>query len=206
MDRGRIMSELEYASAIARQGADAPLVGGRIGLLWGVLLALTFGGQWAILSGVFDVPLNTLGLVWLAFAVVGGIGTFVLDRSLRNKPGLSSVGNRLDGTIWFFFSMTMLACFLGLTANMFYRGTDFPLFDIIVAIGFAGQGMAYGTLSKITSQRWLLVPAIGAFLLAVVSFVLLQTTALYLVAAAGVILTVVLPALVQMRNEPAGVS
>lgn len=205
MSKNEVLDNLDYARKVAEQGIDAPLVGGRFGLLWGVLLTITFAGHWAILTGTVGLPLPTLGWLWLGFAVAGSAGTFLLDRTVRNKPGLSSFGNRADSVIWMFFGATMFACFLGLALKLAAGGGSYPLFDFMVAIGFAGQGMAYGALSQLTTQRWLLAPAIGAYLLAIVSFYLYGTAALYLAAAAGVIVTVVIPSAVNYSREPADV-
>ncbi|MBT8143773.1 MAG: hypothetical protein KJO55_03670, partial [Gammaproteobacteria bacterium] len=155
MEQQQVLADLEYAKTLAEDGVKSPLVGGRFGLMWGVLLVITFTVQWAFLSGTVELPQHYLGFLWLGFGVVGGIGTFLLDRSLRDKPGLRSVGNRLDNAIWLFFSLAMAACFVGLLVYMSTRGADYPMFDTMVAIGFAGQGMAYGTLSQVTGQRWM---------------------------------------------------
>ena len=77
MTNDQILDDLNYASALAREGASAPLVGGRIGLMWGCLLSITLTLQWAILSQALNLPLQTLFYVWFAFAAIGGTGIAV---------------------------------------------------------------------------------------------------------------------------------
>ncbi len=206
MNTQRAIDDLEYVRNVAEQGVNTPLVGGRIGLLWGILLSTTFAIHGSMVAGLIPFSSYAAFSLWLGFAVFGGVGTFLLDRRLGNKPGAASVANQVDNAVWFFFSMAMLACFVGLTLSVFLRGAGQPVFDTMVAFGFAGQGMAYGTLTKVTGQRWMLLPSLAAFAMAVVCFTAIGTSWLYLVAAAGIVLTVVLPSLINIRREPADVS
>jgi len=48
MSREDLLNDLEYVKTLAEEGATTPLLGGRFGLMWGVLMTITFFLHWAI--------------------------------------------------------------------------------------------------------------------------------------------------------------
>ena len=95
-----LMADLEQASRIAQEGENTPLVGGPIGLMWGVLIVLAFSIQYLILERILAFPGYSLAILWVSFAVIGGLGVFILGRQADQKPGAQSVGNRVETYIW----------------------------------------------------------------------------------------------------------
>ena len=72
-----LMADLAEASRIAKAGEDMPLVGNSIGLMWGVLITSIFSYQYLILSETLAFPEITLAFAWIAFGVIGGIGSAI---------------------------------------------------------------------------------------------------------------------------------
>ena len=205
MSRDELLSDLNYVKTMAEEGAQTPLLGGRIGLMWGILMSLTFIGHWAFVSGHTGLPNQYLGFLWLGFAIIGSLLTFILDKTLTDKPGLSSVGNRVDSTVWMFFGALMFSCFIGFALIIALGKASYPLFDFMVAIGFTAQGMAYGIVSKMSGYKWLMLSSIAGFISGIVSFALFGSTTLYLFAALGAIATIVIPEIIMLRGEPKNV-
>lgn len=199
MDKQTLLADLDYASAIAKDAANTPLLGGPIGLMWGILLTLTFAGQWLILNGIAGLPEQYIGFLWLAFAVIGGIGSAVLGRKISAKPGAMSVANRVESYVWMMFAAMMGSLFIGVLLNQLLAGGNAKLFDYIVIAGFAGQGLAYGLTAKMTGLKWLHMAAFAGFTASAVCFVALGQTQLYLIAAVATIITVILPSLRTMK-------
>lgn len=195
MDKNTLLADLDYASAIAKDGANTPLLGGPIGLMWGVLLCATFLGQWLILTGALAVPLSYIGFLWLAFAVIGGTGSALLGRKISTKPGATSVSNRVESYVWMMFAAMMGSLFIGALLNQLLAGGSPKLYDIILIVGFAGQGLAYGVTAKMTGLKWLHMAAFAGFTTAAICFVAMGQNHLYLIAAIAVVITVVLPSL-----------
>ena len=205
MTKSEILNDLKYVKSMAEEGRTAPLLGGRIGLMWGILLAITFFGHWAIISGTVNVHPSMLGYLWLTYAIVGGIGTALLGRSIDDKPGISSVGNRAENAVWLSFALMMGTCFVGILCNMFFSDGTPILFDTMVCIGFAGQIIAYLVIATMSGQKALRAPAIMAVFATIGSFALLGRPELYLLATVAIILTVVVPSWGQIRKEPKAV-
>ena len=100
MTREEMLSDLAYARTLAEEGRHAPLVGGSYPVFFGVLLALCYGAQYAILSGALAVPTNTIGLIWAGFGVLATVGSIVLGKRVGALPGGAAISNRVDRAVW----------------------------------------------------------------------------------------------------------
>lgn len=205
MTKDNALKDLDYIKAMAEEGASAPLVGGPIGLMWGVLLTLVFLGQWIVLRGAAGLPQQTIPFLWLAFAVLGGLGSFLIGSKIEQKPGVNSVANRVEHYVWTMFAAMMATLFIGVILNQILADGTVKLFDFIVIVGFAGQGLAYGVVAKISGIKWMHLAAFAGFTASAMSFVALGQIHLYLIAALATIVTVIVPSLITMKREPKNV-
>jgi len=202
MTNKQTLDDLTYLRDMASAGENAPLIGGSIGLMWGVLLTAIFTVQWAILSGAANIDPKNLLFFWLAFAIIGGAGSAILGRRMEQKPGARSTANQVDSAIWIMFAGMMGTLFIGVMLSNLLGSSTPALFDFIVIAGFAGQGMAYGTVAKISKIKWMHGAALASFIASAVAF---TAYGFYLVGAIGAIATIVIPSLVSMRHEPSNV-
>ncbi|MEP1229916.1 MAG: hypothetical protein ABJG88_04515 [Litorimonas sp.] len=196
------LDDLEYIKTLAQEGASTPLLGGRIGLMWGVLLSLTFFIQWGILSNTFDLPIQNLAYLWLAYSFIGVIGSIILGRKIDKKAGVNSVSNRVDNHIWILFSGMMATLFVGIMLNISFNDATVQLFDLMVVVGFAGQGMAYGLTAKMSHIKWMHIAAFACFTMSAICFSAYGSFHIYLIGAIGACITVIIPSVITIRNEP----
>jgi len=202
MTKEQILADLDYASSLAKEGAETPLLGGPIGLMWGVLLSAVFFGQWGILSGTFGMPPSALAFMWIAFAIIGSAGSIILGRRMDNRPGANSVANRVECYVWIMFSGFMIALFLGVVANIFLSKGGPELFNHLVVAGFAGQGLAYGIIGKLTRIGWIKLASLAGFAASILCFAVVGDIKVYLIAAIATLFTVALPSIISIRNAP----
>ena len=197
--RDRQIADLDYATRIAREGAHTPLLGGPIGLLWGVLIAAATLLQYLILEQVLAVPLYTLGFLWIAFAVVGGLGSWLLGRRIEAAPGANSTANRVEGYVWTLFAAMLGALVAGILLDQLIGGGGARLWDFIIPATFAGQGLAYGVVAKLSGLRWLHLASFAGFVFGAATVTAVGENIIYLIASVGAVLTVVLPSLRTMK-------
>ncbi len=195
-----LLDDLEYASQLAKQGDNAPLVGGPIGLMWGILLTITFFIQWGVLSDTFGVGQQNLFYLWLAFAVVGGTGSAMLGRRVGQKPGANSAANRVEQYVWIMFAGMMATLFIGVVLNMVLNEGSYKLFDLILIVGFAGQGLAYGVVAKMSKIKILHIASFIGFTASALCFAFYGDVNIYLIGAVATLFTIIIPSLLLMKK------
>jgi len=202
MTKEQLIADLQNASDIARNGANAPLLGGPIGLMWGILITLTLTIHWSIISGHFGWPESSLAILWIGFAILGATGSIILGRKIEQKAGANSVANRVESYVWIMFSAMMATLAFGVILNILLQKGTPKLFDFIVIIGFAGQGLAYGVVAKMTGLKWVHASAMASFISSAICFAALGTGHFYLLAAIATIVTIIAPSFHSMRKAP----
>ncbi len=196
------LDDLSYIKTLAEEGRHAPLIGGRIGLMWGVLLTVTLFIHGMTAYGFTGFSMNYIGIFWLAFAVTGGILTGVLKRTLKDKPGKSTVNNRIDEAVWTASAMVVFTVAISIALSVAKNGHPYWLFDIIMAFAFGTYAVNYYVVAKITKQNTLMIPSAIALALCALMIIMLGSPMVYFIAAIGVVFTVIFPALSNMKREP----
>jgi len=194
-----ILSDLEHASRIARDGAETPLVGGPIGLMWGILLTTTFAVHYLILERILAVPEWSFAILWICFAVLGGIGSMVLGRKVETRAGAASLLNRTEKYLWIMFTAALGSIAVGVLLNQLLNEGSYELWTFVLIVGFAGQGLVYGVTAKLTGHGWLHFASLGGCIMAAVTMSFYGDTTIYLIAAIGTVITVIIPSLLSMK-------
>jgi hypothetical protein len=194
-----LLADLEHASKIAKAGENTPLVGGPIGLMWGVLTTAVLGLHYMIVTQTIALPYSALNFLWIGFAVLGGLGSVILGRKLDKKPGANSNANQVEQYVWMMFTAAMASLAVGVILNLILGKGGYDLWAFILIAGFAGQGLAYGVVAKLTGHRWVHFAAFAGFTMAAVTISFYGQNIIYLIAALGTIATVVIPSLLSMK-------
>lgn len=205
MTRDQIFDDLNFARNIAEQGINTPLLGGRIGLMWGCLLAPTLLVHGLTLMGYIPLPQTYIGLLWLAFGVLGGLLTFILGRGIENKPGANSAINRVEQATWTATTLMLFGLAIGTSYSVLMMGKPYWLYDVIMAAAFGTYVINYYVLAKLSGMKRLYAPMMIAFILMVIMVVNLGQPFIYVLAAVGVVFTAVIPAYLSLKNEPKNV-
>lgn len=199
------LDDLAYIRTLAEEGRYAPLIGGRIGLMWGVLLSATLLLHGLTALGMSGLAIEAIGFIWLAFGVIGGISTAILRRTLKGKPGQSAVGNKVEGAVWTASAIAIFTLAIAITISVVVNDLPYWTYDFIMAFSFGTYAVSYFVLAGISGVRTLYVPSALALALTGVVVLMVGNPWVYIVAAVGVILTLVLPALNALKHEPKNV-
>ena len=196
MTQKDILADLEEASRIAKSGEDMPLLGSSIGLMWGILITVVLLYQYLILSGRIGLPEMTLFFAWIGFGIIGGIGSTILGRAADRKPGTNSVNNRVESYVWIMFAGSMGALTVGVFLNMLFGGGNQTVWNTVLIFVFAGQGIAYGVVAKLTKLRLLHITSFASFTFSSLAFLFVDKLEVYLLAAIGAVVTIIIPNLI----------
>ena len=205
MTKDQILDDLKFARDLAEQGANTPLLGGRIGLMWGCLLVPTLLIHGLTLMEVISMPPEYIGAVWCVFGISGGLLTFLLGRRLDNKPGVNSAINKVEQATWTATTLMLFGLALGVAYSVIVFGKPYWLYDIILAVAFGTYVINYYVLAKLSGLTRLYIPMLIGLALMVFMIINLGEPYIYVVAAFGVLLTAVIPALISLKHEPKNV-
>lgn len=194
--------DLSFVREMTEAGRNAPLLGGRFYLFWGVLVSVAYVGQWAVLDGRFGLEPQTIGFIWISFGVVAGIGMPLLIRSLKNKPGRGAMNNRVETAVWVMSGFAMFSFVVGVFVATAVFGKPIWLWDFVAAIAFAGYGVSLFTSGSIAGVAWMRIPSVIALVSAGIVPILVATPELYLFGATVIIAVAVVPGFLLVMGEP----
>ena len=195
--------DIAYVRQLSESGARAPLTGGRFMAWWGLLIAIGWTAQHFALRGELRIGEGgaIFGIIWCAFGIVGGLGQLLLARSMPPKAGAGSAGNRASRTVWGAgaFAILSMAVGVGVLAG---QGHGYLVFDWIVPVAFAVYACALIVTGRLAGETIATIAGYGAVIMVGLFTAFVMHPDRYLLAAAGAVLTVLLPGLLLMRREP----
>jgi hypothetical protein len=193
--------DIAYVRRLAESGANAPLRGGRFLTWWGLLLTFAYLAQHFALQRHPSGEGAVFGIIWMSFGVIGWGGQVVLARTMRSAAGGGSAGNRASRVVWAAGAGAILAMVVG--SMIAAQGKAGPAaMDWIVPLAFACYACALIVTGSLAKERIAILAGWGAIALVALSAASIASPWRYLLAAAGVALTVLLPGLLLMRREP----
>ena len=194
-------SDIDYLRQLAESGAHAPLLSGRFLAWWGFMVALAYAGEHFTLNGAIRGGNSSVGMIWMGFMIVGGGGQLLLARGMRSKAGAGSAGNRASGVVWITGVFSIISAVIG-SAIATSRGAGVTTFDCTVPVAFAAYAAALIVTGSLAKDRIALAAGAGAVLMVGLFTAMIASPDRYLLASAGVALTVFLPGLLMLRAEP----
>lgn len=203
MTRDEMLSDLAYARTLAEEGRSAPLLGGAHLSFWGVLVAIAFTGQWAILEG--RLPYfggAAFASLWMSFGVAAAIGAVLLRQRIGSKPGLTTIGARTEHAVWSAAGFAIFAVVVGSLARMVMT-QDPTAPNAIPGAAFALYGAALFATAEISGHVWLKRFAWLSFSAALTLCLFANENWAYLVGAAASLLVLLVPGIILLRREPA---
>lgn len=205
MNQTTLHDDLAYVRDLAEAGQSAPLLGGRFLTFWGTLTSAAYFLHYSISAGLFGWPDVAYAWVWGTFIVAGLIGQTVLGYSIRNKPGCNSVGNRAEATVWMAGGFALFAYFGTLIVKSLVTGAPAAGFEASLPIVFAVYGTGLITSGIMANTKTLTFAGYGALAMIALAIWFEGTDFTWGVASLGAFLTVLVPGLIMLRQEPKNV-
>lgn len=200
-DTSSTAEDIRFVKRLAEQGANAPLLSGRFMVWWGLLLSLAYFGHHCGLNGLLGPQKTIFAWIWLPFAVMGVVGHILLARTMPPKAGAGSAGNRAARSVWLAATCAIVSMVFG-SAIAAETGARPATFDWVAPVGFSVYACALIVTGSLSNNR--VVTAAGVAAVAMVGLFtgMILSPDRYLVAAVGVVITVLLPGLLLLRSEP----
>lgn len=192
--------DLAYVRQLAESGAQAPLIGGRFMAWWGLLVAAGWTAQHFAINGTIGDGSSIFGLIWFSFGIVGTLGQMLIARTMPEKAGAGSAGNRASRVVWLAGALAIVSMVIGVA--FLARTAGFAVFDWIVPVAFAVYAVALIATGALADERIVMAAGVGAVAMVGLCAALILDPNRYLFAAGGAAATVLLPGLLLMLREP----
>jgi hypothetical protein len=196
--------DIAYIRHLSESGARAPLIGGRFMAWWGFLLTIAYLGQHLAINGLIGDGRLIFGIIWGSFTLLGVGGQLILARSITGKPGQGSAGNLAMRSVWAMGALSIGAMVAGCAIISGHRLGGAWTWDFIVPVAFAVYACALGVTGSLAGNGLLKLAGLVSVIMVGLFTALIQQPDRYLLVAAGVAVTVLLPGLLLMRSEPKG--
>ncbi|MEM5516492.1 hypothetical protein WNY37_05995 [Henriciella sp. AS95] len=201
-----LTDDLSYLRDLAESGQTAPLLGGRFLAWWGGLVTIAYLAHYAIAADVFGLPDTAFAWMWGAFGVIGFGGFKIMQATFpKSKPGASSVGNQISAVIWMAGGMVLFSFFAGVIIRSIMEGQASIGFLWSVPLVLGIYGICQLTSGLLAKSRPLMIAGWGAIASSGVAAIFTGSNTVWLVGAVVAALTVFLPGLILMRQEPSEV-
>jgi hypothetical protein len=205
MTRDEMLADLAYARTLAEEGRHAPLLGGAYLLFWGVVNAIAFGAQFAIIEGFLPLMDGAaFGVLWVGYGVVAAIGMTLLRMRTRDKPGLTAIGTRAERALWSGAAIAVMAVVIGSISRMFMTG-DTTAPNAILGAAFALYGAALFGTASLSEQTWLRGFGWLAVGIALNCCMFATQSWVYVIAAVGSLLALAWPGIILLKREPSAI-
>lgn len=203
MNNPTLNDDLAYVRDLAQAGQQAPLLGGRFMVWWGGLISVAYAGHYAIASGLLGVSDMAYAYLWGAFAVIGFAGYFFLIKSMsREKPGQSSAGNQVEANVWMIAGFCLFAYFGTLLVKSATGAPTAESFEGSLPLVFTAYAIGLFTSGAMAKNKTLKLAGYGALAIIALATWFSGSNLIWAVAAIGAVLTVFLPGIFMLKNEP----
>jgi len=196
------LEELARLRDIAEQGRNAPLLGGSHMLIWGAVISLALLIHWVFLMGLTGLPEYFLAINWFGLIGAGWVLSFLVETKQQDKSEIYSFGNQTANNVW-----TSVGAFLAILAVSLFayalaagdRGA-WSILSIMAPVSFGSYSIALNATHVAAPGNGLRVFAYISLGFCVVTALMIGSSAQHLVAAGGMLFSVVIPGLKLQRS------
>lgn len=197
----QLLEDLDFATKLARDGANTPLLGGIHFIIWSGLLIPTLLIHGAIVDGFLPISGNSLGFMWLIYGVLGGLLSTIYGARARTKAGNNSWLNRLARTAGITASVLIFSFAIALTVAVIMGSFERQSFNLILPFAFALQTFHLTLLGRLSQKSYLTNASYIAAISMVVTLLFNGLNLIYYFSAISVLLTMTLPGYLEIRDE-----
>lgn len=207
--RASLTEDMARARALAEEGRQAPLIGGVIYVVWGMMIALCLLLNWAIGTRVLALSNWAVPAIWFVGMGTAGLVSSAIGRRLALRSGAVGIGNSVSTKVW-----NASGAFLGLFSAILFlnllvlsphsKGSNIGFgFAIFQPVCFGVYAVAMAASAEAAKSDLLKTFSKIAFGAMVVTAALIGRSEQLLAGAASALVVLVLPGLILMRRESA---
>lgn len=191
--------DVAYLRNLAHQGANAPMVGGSMLVLAGVVFSAASVASWAIVRQFIPAQVLWANFVWLAAVAVFFVGLFISKGRISATVGALATNNRAVGAVWKGVGWSIMAFLFAVMAACWRLQIPAPA-AMIAPFVLAVYGIGWMVSAAMSPSKWIYLVAWASFAAAILLGLLADSPDLLLAYAAALVLLAALPGFVLMRQ------
>jgi hypothetical protein len=176
-----VEEDIAYLKQLAEAGASGVPSGGKYFLVWAVAIAFGLGVTYGSVIGLLPIDMFVLNFWWAGLLASGWFVSFLLGRADAAKPEGLRFANRISTATWIATGMGLTAMWLGLTVS----GAAHQA--IMMPMAAAALGVGTVVTATVFRLNWLYAVAAAWWVVAFVSFLMLETVEFILFSAAAIL-------------------
>lgn len=205
-DEGFAPADLARLRAIAEEGRQRPLLGGRSLVIWGVAIALAALGSGAVAARLLPLPYMAITLIWFGLMA----GAAILSGMARRRSPLgsaTSLANRVEGAVWQVGGLFLFTLALILTGVAFFAAAAggghqaWAILSIMAPVTFGVFAVALAATATAGEVPWLRRFAWASLGFSAASAGMIGNVWQYAFMALGALVVGVWPGLLMTREE-----
>jgi len=195
------LKDLEYIRTLAAEGANTPLLGGAIGLMWGILLTPTLLLHGLILIDVLPIEKSNVGFLWMAYGIVGTILSIILGKRIERRHGAQSTLNKTGSALGISLGIMIFVYAITTVFTVIQNGLPLYMYNFIIVFAFGLMTINSAVLTKLSGFPYLRNTAFMAGAFMVITLLMVTQNHVYFIAAIGILMTQVIPSFIEIKNE-----
>ncbi len=196
-----LRDDLDYMKALARDGRQAPILGGVMLLVAGIDFAAASFVQYAAIKGLIGIGPNLASLAWLVAMAIFGVALILTKRRTAGQPGAAAVTNRAVQAVWMGSGWAIFAVALAIVAMSLRMNSAVPTMFFAPFI-LAVYGISWTVAAVMSRKTWIWVVALSCYAGTVAMGLLAGTAEQMLAYGIALLLLAAAPGVVLMRGEP----
>jgi hypothetical protein len=176
-----VEEDVAYLKQLAEAGASGVPSGGKYFLVWAVAISFGLGMTYGSVTGLLPIDMFVLNFWWASLLATGWFVSFLLGRADAAKPEGLRFANRISTATWIATGLGLTAMWLGLTVS----GAAHQA--IMMPMAAAALGVGTAVTATVFRLNWLYAVAAAWWVVAFVSFLMLETVEFILFSAAAIL-------------------
>ena len=194
--KSEIEADIKFLKQMAEQGQKSPLQGGEHGVLWGGMFTVSALFAYAVVAQIIALPSWTIALAFIGPAPIGLLVGQYLNKKYGGSSGGFSFGNKTSAAAWGAVGITIGALYLPVLAAQamgFLSLNGVYIFGSLQVTVFALYAVAYATTAQVSGAPRQYLFSGTAIAASVASVFTMGTLDMFLVMAAGLFCSAVIP-------------
>jgi hypothetical protein len=193
-----LQDDISFLKALAVEGPTPAVTGGSILIAAGGVYGAASLVHWSMAEGLVPVPTPwAFPILWGGATVVFLTALTVIKRRIGEAKPVGAAG-RASATAWAGVAWAIFTLWACMAIVAWRARSDVPL-QLFPSIILALYGLAWAVVAAVSRLRWVWLPAVGAYVFAVLAALISDSPSVQLLFAGALVVLAIAPGVALIR-------